>query len=69
VIRNATFHSQPNAMTLRFRYVITASDRDTNGIEILSPIVRPSGTFIRDLAGNDALVTFAPPSTPGVTVN
>jgi hypothetical protein len=72
VIRNAEFHSKPNAVTLRFRYVIQvpeAGDTDHNGIEILSPMMRPSGTFIRDLAGNDALVTFAPPSTPGVTVN
>ena len=69
VIRNALFHSKPNAVTLRFRYVIQASDRDTNGIEILLPIVRPTGTFIRDLAGNDALVSFVPPSIPGVLVN
>jgi ELWxxDGT repeat protein len=69
VIRNAVFHSKPNAATLRFRYVIQSSDRDTNGIEILSPIMRPAGTFIRDLAGNDAIVTFAPPSTSGVLVN
>jgi len=69
VIRNALFHSQPNASTLRFRYVIQASDRDTNGIEILSPIVRPTGTFIRDPAGNNAVVIFVPPSTTGVLVN
>jgi hypothetical protein len=69
VIRNAVFHSKPNSTTLRFRYVIQSSDRDTNGIEILSPIMRPTGTFIRDLAGNDAIVSFAPPSTTGVLVN
>jgi ELWxxDGT repeat protein len=69
VIRNAEFHSKPNAVTLRFRYVVQTGDLDTNGIEILSPVMRPSGTFIRDLAGNDALVTFVPPSTTGVTVN
>jgi hypothetical protein len=69
VIRNAVFHSKPNSTTLRFRYVIQSSDRDTNGIEILSPIMRPTGTFIRDLAGNDAIVSFAPPNTSGVLVN
>jgi hypothetical protein len=69
VIRNAVFHSKPNSTTLRFRYVIQSSDRDTNGIEILSPIMRPAGTFIRDLAGNDAIVSFAPPNTSGVLVN
>jgi hypothetical protein len=69
VIRNAVFHSKPNSTTLRFRYVIQSSDRDTNGIEILSPIMRPAGTFIRDLAGNDAIVSFTPPSTTGVLVN
>jgi ELWxxDGT repeat protein len=69
VIRNAVFHSKPNAATLRFRYVIQSSDHDTNGIEILSPIMRPAGTFIRDLAGNDAIVSFVPPSTTGVLVN
>ncbi len=69
VIRNAVFHSQPNSTTLRFRYVIQPSDHDTNGIEILSPIMRPAGTFIRDLAGNDAIVSFVPPSTSGVLVN
>jgi ELWxxDGT repeat protein len=69
VIRNAVFHSKPNAVTLRFRYVIQSSDHDTNGIEILSPIMRPTGTFIRDLAGNDAIVTFVPPNTSGVLVN
>jgi hypothetical protein len=69
VIRNAVFHSKPNSTTLRFRYVIQSSDRDTNGIEILSPIMRPAGTFIRDLAGNHAIVTFTPPNTSGVLVN
>jgi ELWxxDGT repeat protein len=61
VIRNAVFYSQPDSRTLRFRYVIQSSDRDTNGIEILSPIMRPTGTFIRDMAGNDAIVSFTPP--------
>jgi hypothetical protein len=69
VIRNAVFHSRPNSTTLRFRYVIQSSDLDTDGIQILSPIMRPAGTFIRDLAGNDAIVSFAPPSTTGVLVN
>jgi hypothetical protein len=69
VVRKAVFVGQPNATTLRFRYVIQAGDVDTNGIEILSPVMRPPGTFIRDLAGNNALVTFVLPSTTGVTVN
>jgi hypothetical protein len=31
--------------------------------------MRPTGTFIRDLAGNNAIVSFTPPNTSGVLVN
>jgi ELWxxDGT repeat protein len=68
-IRNAEFHSKPNAMTLRFRYVVQTGDLDTNGIEILSPVMRPSGTYIRDAAGNNVTTTFTKPSTPNVKVD
>jgi ELWxxDGT repeat protein len=68
-VRNAVLSGSPAANVLLFRYVVQSGDSDTNGIEILSPILRPSGTYIRDQAGNDANTSFTPPNTSGVRVD
>ncbi|MDW8224208.1 MAG: hypothetical protein RMJ82_14790 [Gemmatales bacterium] len=68
-IRRASFARMVNARTMEFTYTITASDRDTDGIQILSPLQVPHFTFIHDLAGNSAILTFTPPDTRRVFVN
>ncbi|MCS7015330.1 MAG: hypothetical protein NZM42_04325 [Gemmatales bacterium] len=69
VVRQATFVNQVNATTLRFRYIIQASDLDSDGLEILSPLLRPAGTSIRDTAGNDAILHFVPPRSANIRIN
>ncbi|MDW7995800.1 MAG: hypothetical protein RMI91_14210 [Gemmatales bacterium] len=69
VERHATFVRQVDAMTLRFRYTIQANDFDRDGIEILPSLLLPSGTFIRDAAGNDAFAHLTPPSARHIRVN
>ncbi len=68
-VRHATYAAGSGTNTLQFRYQVQPGDLDTDGIEILSPIVRPPGTFIRDRAGNDADTTFSPPNVSGVRVD
>lgn len=68
-VRQASFVSQVNPTTLRFRYVVQASDFDNDGIEILSPLAWPPGSSIRDTAGNQALPNFVPPSTRSIRIN
>lgn len=46
--------------TIGFTYDVTASDLDSDGIAISSPINLNSG-FIKDSAGNDANLIFTPP--------
>lgn len=69
LIRNAEFFDRISPTTLRFRYVVRAGDFDNDGIEILSPVIRPAGTSIRNLAGNHAGIIFTSPSTPNVRVD
>ena len=68
-LRQAELSAQVNGTTLRFRYVIRIPDRDFDGIEILSPVILPSGVTLTDTAGNAAIPNFVPPSTRGVLVN
>jgi ELWxxDGT repeat protein len=68
-LRQAELSAQVNGTTLRFRYVIRIPDRDFDGIEILSPVILPSGVTLTDAAGNAAILNFVPPSTRGVLVN
>ena len=47
--------------TLTFRYTIVPGEYDEDGIGVASSIVLNDG-IIRDLAGNDAVLTFTPPT-------
>jgi hypothetical protein len=63
----ATYLSGSGTSTLTFRYTVQAGDLDTDGIAVASPIDLNGGT-IRDVPGNDAVLTFTPPDTSGVLV-
>lgn len=58
-----------NSNTLLFRYTVQSDDADNDGITIFSPISLPGGATIKDVAGNNAVLTFFSASATGVTVN
>jgi hypothetical protein len=66
--RTADYVAGTGTGTLTFRYTVQPGDTDTDGITSASPIALNGGT-IRDGAGNDAGLTFAPPNTAGVLVD
>jgi hypothetical protein len=66
--RYATYLSGSGTSTLTFRYTVQAGDEDTNGIAVASPIDLNGGT-IKDVPGNDAVLTFTPPDTSSVLVD
>jgi hypothetical protein len=53
---------------LTFRYTVQAGDLDSDGIAVASPIDLNGGT-IKDVPGNDAVLSFTPPDTSGVLVD
>lgn len=64
----ATYLSGSNSATLVFRRTVQMGDFDNDGISTASSIELNSGT-IRDVAGNNAELTFTAPNTTNVTVN
>ena len=64
----ATYSSGTTSDTLVFRYTVGAGENDSNGIGNASPIQLNSGT-IRDVPGNNAVLTFTPPNTTGVDID
>jgi hypothetical protein len=66
--RFANYTSGSGTNALIFSYAIVSGDVDTDGVVLTSPIQLNSGT-IKDLNGNDAVLTFIPPNTSGVLVN
>jgi hypothetical protein len=66
--RYATYLSGTGTSTLTFRYTVQAGDEDTDGIAVASPIDLNGGT-IKDVPGNNAVLTFTPPNTSGVLVD
>jgi ELWxxDGT repeat protein len=66
--RYATYVSGSGSASLLFRYTVQAGDLDTDGIAVASPIDLNGGT-IRDLPGNNAVLSFMPPNTSGVLVD
>jgi hypothetical protein len=64
----ATYQSGTGTSTLVFRYTVQAGDLDSDGIAVASPIDLNGGT-IKDVPGNDAVLTFTPPNTSGVLVD
>jgi hypothetical protein len=65
--RYATYHSGSGTENLIFKYAIQATDIDSNGIAVTSPIELNSGTIL-DYAGNAATLTFVPGSTAAILV-
>jgi hypothetical protein len=66
--RYATYLSGSGTSTLTFRYTVQAGDLDSDGIAVASPIDLNGGT-IKDVPGNDAVLSFTPPNTSGVLVD
>jgi hypothetical protein len=66
--RYATYLSGTGTTSLTFRYITQSGDNDTDGIAVTSPVDLNGGT-LRDSAGNDATLTFTPPTTTGVLVD
>jgi ELWxxDGT repeat protein len=54
--------------TLTFRYTVQPGDLDSDGIAVASPIDLNGGT-IKDVPGNNAVLTFTPPNTSSVLVD
>jgi hypothetical protein len=66
--RFATYVSGSGSASLLFRYTVQSGDLDSDGIAVASPIDLNGGT-IKDVPGNDAVLTFTPPDTSGVLVD
>ncbi len=66
--RYANYTSGSGSASLVFTYNAVAGDLDLDGITLVSPIELNGGT-IKDLAGNDAALTFTLPNTSGVRIN
>lgn len=65
----ATYTSGSPGTALTFGYIVQAGDNDDDGIAASSPIDLNSSGTIRDAAGNDATLTFTPPTLTGVIVD
>lgn len=68
VSRFANFTSGSGTSSLVFTLTPQAGDVDLDGITVSSPIGLNGGT-IKDLAGNDATLTFTPPNTTAIKVD
>ncbi len=66
--RFATYVSGSGSTSLVFRYTVASTDFDSNGISTSSP-ADTNGGSIRDVAGNNATLTFTPPNTTAVIVD
>jgi hypothetical protein len=66
--RYATYVSGSGSASLLFRYTVQSGDLDSDGIAVASPIDLNGGT-IKDVPGNDAVLSFTPPDTSGVLVD
>jgi hypothetical protein len=64
----ADYQSGSNSTTLLFRYSISGSDIDADGISISSPLTLNGGT-IADSNGNSSTLTFIPIPMPTTYVN
>lgn len=68
VTRYATYASGTGTSALTFTYTMVAGDVDLDGVTVSSPMDLNGGT-VKDLAGNDATLTFTSPNTTNVKVN
>jgi hypothetical protein len=67
-LQNAVYVSGSGTNTLNFSYTILASDKDSNGIDITSPLLLNGGS-IKDLRGHNSSLNFAPELTSGVVID
>ena len=58
--RMASYASGSGSNTLIFRYIVQPGERDTDGIEVTSPLVLNEGSIV-DAGGNAASLTFTSP--------
>ena len=65
---NAVYASGGGTSALVFNYTVLVTDFDDDGITLVSPLALAGGTMT-DTAGNNAILTFTPPTTTGVTIN
>ena len=68
VTRYAVYSTGTGSNTLTFTLTPQAGDVDLDGVTVSSPIQLNGGT-IKDLAGNDATLTFTPPNTSGIKID
>lgn len=66
--RYATYVSGSGSSALLFSYTVASGDADTDGITVASPL-QLNGGSINDSFGNNAGLTFTPPSLAGVLVD
>lgn len=66
--RYANYTSGSGTASLTFTYSMVSGDVDADGVTLISPMQLNGGT-IKDLNGNNAVLTFAVPNTSGVIVN
>ncbi|MEQ8475930.1 Ig-like domain-containing protein [Fulvivirga sp.] len=64
----ANYQSGSGSSNLVFRYNVSASDLDTDGVLLNSPIQLNGGT-LQDGLGNDAILTFTLPVTTAILVD
>ena len=66
---SAVYAGGSGTTALTFRYTIVFGNADADGIVCASPITLPTGATIKDAAGNDATLSFTPPTTTAVLVD
>ncbi|MGI9447611.1 MAG: beta strand repeat-containing protein, partial [Pirellulales bacterium] len=64
----ADYDTGSGTTALVFNYTVQTDDLDADGIAVNAPILLNGGT-IEDAGGNDAILTFTPPTTTGVLVD
>ncbi len=64
----ANYLSGAGSSSLIFRYTVGASDEDSNGIVLVSPIDLNTIGVISDSAGNNSVLSFSPPSTSSILI-
>jgi hypothetical protein len=67
-VKQAEYVSGTGSSSLLFRYTVASGDEDTNGITFTSNSVKIPASTIRDVAGNNAVLTFTSPSMTGIIV-
>lgn len=64
----ASYVSGSGTSALVFRYTVQAGDDDSNGIQVVSPLLL-SGSTIKDANNNNSTLTFSSPNTASVLVD